>query len=287
MDLKLYCIRPHEEHPHTHTVIFLHGRDSTATNLSEDLLDGHDTRGRHLQDIFPSVRWVFAQSDKQTSEPLGREIHQWFDISDLKNPDDRQDLQIGGLQQSTTKLIQLIRNEAATVGGLHRVILAGFCQGFSVAVHALLNYSSDSSGEAPEPQSEPEPDKKLGALIGLSSWMPLPAASVLECREHLGLQLDDVSTSGNHDNDIYRKTPVFLTHSANDDIVPVEQGRRLRDILGSYGMDVTYLEYERGGHWIYGRQEVDDIVDFLKRQGLPEHIPAEEPSPSIEANEFL
>ncbi|KAK7753344.1 hypothetical protein SLS62_004634 [Diatrype stigma] len=285
------------QHPHTHTVIFLHGRDSTATNLSEDLLDGRDARGRHLQDIFPSVRWVFAQSDKQTSEPLGREIHQWFDISDLKNPDQRQDLQVGGLRQNTAKLIQLIRNEATTVGGLRRVILAGFCQGFAVAVHALLNYLPDPGGEASESRTESapelEPDNKLGALIGLSSWMPLPAASVSECRERLELQLDgngddaSASASVSHDSDIYRNTPVFLTHSANDDIVPVEQGRRLRDILGSYGMDVTYLEYERGGHWIYGRQEVDDIVNFLKRQGLPEHVAPDEPSPSIEVGDFL
>lgn len=271
MDLKLYCIRPHEDHSHTHTIIFLHGRDSTATSLSEDLLDGQDSRGRHLQDIFPSVRWVFAQSDRQFSEPLGRELNQWFDISDLKNPDDQPDLQVEGLRQSTAKLVQLIRNEAATVGGLHRVVLAGFCQGFAVAVHALLNYPDDSTHDTPESENQ------LGALLGLSSWMPFPATSVSECRSKLGLQLDGTSTS--HAGDIYRNTPVFLTHSANDDVVPVEQGRRLRDVLGSYGMDVAYLEYERGGHWIYGRQEVDDIVEFLKVQGLPEHIPVEEPTP--------
>lgn len=283
MDLKLYCIRPHENHPHTHTVIFLHGRDSTATVFSEALLDGQDSQGRHLQDIFPSVRWVFAQSNTLASEQLGRDIHQWFDISDLKNPDERPDLQVDGLRRSTANLVQLVRNEAATVGGLRRVVLAGFCQGFSAAVHALLNIPSPPESQAPES------DDRLGALIGLSSWMALPEASVPECRASLGLRADSpsppscfphsYSCSISNGDVFYRNTPVFLAHSANDDVVPVEQGRRLRAILESYGMDVTYREYDKGGHWIYGRQGVDDIVDFIRLQGLPEaegHISGEE-----------
>ncbi|RYP42505.1 hypothetical protein DL767_000193 [Monosporascus sp. MG133] len=265
MDLKLYCIRPHESYRHTHTVIFLHGRDSTAIRLSEDLLDGQNSQGRHLQDIFPSIRWVFAQSEKHYSAELEREITQWFDVCDLRNPAERPDLQVEGLRQSAAKLIRLIKKEAATVGGLRRVILAGFCQGFATAVHALLNLqvSNDQSMET---------QNRLGALIGLSSWMALPAASVSSCRDNLALQPGGASTNV----DVYRDTPVFLSHAANDDVVPVEQGRKLRDILRGYGMDVVWKEFETGGHWIYGRQEVDDMVEFLKSQGLPEHAPVEE-----------
>ncbi|RYP50137.1 hypothetical protein DL768_004254 [Monosporascus sp. mg162] len=262
MDLKLYCIRPHESYRHTHTVIFLHGHDSTAIRLSEDLLDGQNSQGRHLQDIFPSIRWVFAQSEKHYSAELEQEITQWFDVYDLRNPDKRPDLQVEGLRQSAAKLIHLIKSEAATVGGLRRVILAGFCQGFATAVHALLNLqgSNDQSIETPN---------RLGALIGLSSWMALPAASVSLCRDNLALQPGSASANV----DVYRDTPVFLSHAANDDVVPVEQGRKLRDMLRGYGMDVVWKEFETGGHWIYGRQKVDDIVDFLKSQGLPEHTP--------------
>ncbi|RYP89574.1 hypothetical protein DL770_004295 [Monosporascus sp. CRB-9-2] len=265
MDLKLYCIRPHESYRHTHTVIFLHGRDSTAIRLSEDLLDGQNSQGRHLQDIFPSIRWVFAQSEKRYSAELEREITQWFDVCDLRNPAERPDLQLEGLRQNAAKLILLIKSEAATVGGLRRVILAGFCQGFATAVHALLNLR----GSNDQPM---ETQNRLGALIGLSSWMALPAASVSSCRGNLALQPGGASANV----DVYRDTPVFLSHAANDDVVPVEQGRKLRDILRGYGMDVVWKEFETGGHWIYGSQDVDDIVDFLKSQGLPEHTPLEE-----------
>ncbi|RYP72604.1 hypothetical protein DL771_004099 [Monosporascus sp. 5C6A] len=265
MDLKLYCIRPHQRYRHTHTVIFLHGRDSTAIKLSEDLLDGQNSQGRHLQDIFPSIRWVFAQSEDRYSAELEREITQWFDVCDLRRPAERQDLQVEGLRQSAAKLIQLIRSEAATVGGLRQVILAGFCQGFATAVHALLNLQ-ESNDQSMGTQS------RLGALVGLSSWMALPAASVSACRDNLALQPGGTSTSVG----VYRNTPVFLSHAANDEVVPVEQGRKLRDTLRGYGMDVAWKEFEIGGHWIYGRQEVDDIVEFLKSQGLPEHPPVEE-----------
>ena len=269
MDLKLYCIRPHEDHPHTHTVIFLHGRNSAATMFNEDVLDSQTSQGRHLQDIFPSVRWVFAQADEQYSESIGHEAHQWFEVSDPRDLHGKPELQVEGLQHSAAKLNQLMKNEANTVGGLQRVILAGYCSGFAAAVHALLVFADSESDRRPDSEN------RLGGLIGLSSWMALPAPSVAECRAALGLHTHAARSATN--DAIYLNTPVLLYHAANDDAVPVEQGRKLRDTLTGYGMNVTYRECEKGGHWVlHGRAEVDDMVAFLKAQGLPEHIPRSE-----------
>lgn len=271
MDLKLYCIRPHEDHPHTHTVVFLHGRGSTATTFNDDLLDSQNSQGRHLQDIFPSVRWVFAQADEQYSESLGRDTRQWFEIFNPGDLHARPELQIPGLQHSAAKLIQLIRNEAATVGGMRRVVLAGYCSGFTAAIHALLNLPDADHDKRPGPEN------RLAGLVGLSSWMALPAPSIAECRDRLGMQptAHGTDTATANDDEFYHNTPVLLCHSANDDLVPVEEGRKLRDALRAFGMHVSYQEYKRGGHWVlHGLSEVDDIVEFLKAQGLPEYPPA-------------
>lgn len=266
MDLKLYCIRPHEDHSHTHTVIFLHGRNSIATKFNEELLDCQNSQGRHLQDIFPSVRWVFAQADEQYSESIGCEVHQWFEAPDPRDLHGKSGLQVAGLRHSAAKLIQLLKNEANTVRGLHRVVLAGYCSGFVAAVHSLLSLAVD-----PDSNQWPDSENRLGGLIGLSSWMAFLAPSVAECRATLGLRTH-ASPSATKD-DIYSSTPVLLYHSVNDDVVPVEQGRKLRDTLTSYGMDVMYRECEKGGHWVlHGRAEVDEMVKFLKAQGLPEYI---------------
>lgn len=47
------------------------------------------------------------------------------------------------------------------------------------------------------------------------------------------------------------KVPVFLAHCKDDDMVPIENGRNLRQDLERRGLDVTWKEYEVGGHWIF------------------------------------
>ena len=37
--------------------------------------------------------------------------------------------------------------------------------------------------------------------------------------------------------------PAFVAHGVYDDIIPVEAGRRTRDLLERHGVDLTYREY--------------------------------------------
>ncbi|KAI1258732.1 phospholipase/carboxylesterase family protein [Xylariaceae sp. FL1019] len=241
-------------HQHTHTVIFLHGRGSNAREFSEELWENHDRRGDSLQHIFPSVRWVFPQADESYLERFQEYHSQWFDIWGYDNPDERRELQLPGLKEVTPKLIRLIQAEASVVG-LQNVVLAGISQGCTTALHALLNYPIPADGVE---------GQRLCAFIGLSSWMSLGSGSVKETRELLAL---DGSTAGPSDV-IFRNTPTFISHNTDDQTVPVDQGKRLRDILTEYGMDVTWREYPTGGHWINMPQCIDDVVAFLKSQGL-------------------
>ncbi|KAI1492275.1 Alpha/Beta hydrolase protein [Biscogniauxia mediterranea] len=252
MVLSTVSLPPHNSH--THTVIFLHGRGAGAHEFGIGLLESTDARGRSLQHIFPSVRWVFPEAETTWAVRLGNEVSQWFDIWSPINPDERRELQVDGMRESTGKLIRLIQREACRVG-LRNIVLAGHSQGCTLAVHALLNYP------APTPGTDEVADR-MCALVGLSSWMSLGTGSPQGSREALSLGGAPPS------NTIYLKTPVFLSHSADDNVIPIEQGRRLRDVLKLYGMNVTWKEYERGAHWIHGSRTVEDVIDFLKSQGL-------------------
>lgn len=60
-----------------------------------------------------------------------------------------------------------------------------------------------------------------------------------------------------------RKTPLFLSHVANDGIVPVSFGREAAACLRSLGLcHVTWKEYEGLGHW-YSERMLGDLVEFL------------------------
>ncbi|KAI0398008.1 phospholipase/carboxylesterase family protein [Xylariaceae sp. FL0594] len=241
---------------HTHTVIFLHGRGSNAREFSEELWESRDGRGESLQHIFPSVKWIFPQTVESYTERLEDEPSKWFNMSTLSDPDANRETQIPGLQDAVPQLISLIQNEAAGVG-LENIVLAGISQGCATAVHALLNYPSSGT--------EVDEHQRLCGFVGVSSWMSLGADSVEGSRRLLQLEPDAEHAA---DDQVVRNTPVFLSHCADDPVVSIEQGKRLKDTLETYGMSVTWHEYPTGGHWLNEPQGVEDIVKFLKSQGL-------------------
>lgn len=61
------------------------------------------------------------------------------------------------------------------------------------------------------------------------------------------------------------KTPVFLAHSKDEETVPFAQGRELKKTMEILGYDVTWKEYEDGGHWIHPQHGADDMVAFLDK----------------------
>lgn len=58
---------------------------------------------------------------------------------------------------------------------------------------------------------------------------------------------------------------VYLGHTADDEIIDVKEGRRVRDTMRTLGLDVVGKEEEYGGHLsMLETAGIDDIVVFLE-----------------------
>jgi predicted esterase len=248
MDLLFEAIPPSA--PHTHTVVFLHGRGDTAQNFALSLHHSRDSRNRSLPEIFPSFRWVFPQSEiRQCTALSGDKMSQWFDIWNVNNFSEHEELQALGLRESVASIRRALVNEAAVLGGQwDHIVLAGISQGAATSVHTLLNLSLSMDGKKPQ---------RLGAFLGFSCRMPFPGRSLVGTRDVLGLE------SVPDNDEVVRNTPVLLEHCVDDPLVLVENGRVLRDTLRGFGAQVEWKEYPKGGHWFNSPAGVDDAVEFL------------------------
>lgn len=183
----------------------------------------------------------------------------------VENPSEREEIQKEGLRESISAILDIIYQEAKLVP-LSRIFLGGISQGCATAILALL------CGWM-----------KLGGFVGLCSWMPFrdSVMGIVHNHEHgqldslvskrvrglLDMKPPELGGKGNGNNAL--KTPIFLSHSVNDEVVPVRNGRLLRDCLETLGLKVTWKEYNDGGHWIYEPEDekiqngIDDIEEFI------------------------
>lgn len=235
-----HIINPREGCQHSHTVIFLHGRDSTnqefASELFESEASGPSDQPRTLPDLFPTIKWVFPAAPILRSARFDTDMSQWFDMWSVENPQEKPSIQQQGLKKSVSAILDVVQDEAAHVPR-QRIFLAGISQGFATAVAAFF-----ADGR-----------RGFAGLIGLSSWMP-------------NISGRDESTQLDYDSSMTDTgpTPILLCHSSDDDVVPIGNGRALRDALKQW-QDVEWHEYKDGGHWVNEPQGVDDIAGFLRR----------------------
>jgi len=296
---------------HTHTIIFLHGREDFGSDLAQYFFDSKASDGRSFAEILPTFRSVFPTAKLRYSTQRNFEfstssfadalkgeeiISQWFDVWDIQTPDHKKELMIPGLQESIREILNIIREEALLVP-LDRIILGGISQGCATAILTLLSSGID-----------------LGGFIGWCSWLPfqkeienIPITSLndknkisrhietvfqiptdmnlkpLEDRMQFSKEFDSgaendstrkFTDTGNletsprtifiHPQSVF-KTPVFLAHSKDDEIVPFTLGGGLFQTIKTLGFNVTWKEYEDGGHWIHPKHGVDDMSTFLHK----------------------
>ena len=66
------------------------------------------------------------------------------------------------------------------------------------------------------------------------------------------------------------KTPVWIFHGADDDIVPVTESRRMTDAMKQIGAEVRYTEYPGVGHPCWNKAyEEPKLFPWLFSKSLP------------------
>ncbi|KAI1091121.1 phospholipase/carboxylesterase [Rostrohypoxylon terebratum] len=236
---RVQVVDPQEDWAHTHTVILLHDKGTSARKFSTQFLERKATEPtgepQSLRDIFPTIRWVFPFAP---SEEIDDDESQWYDIYSMRYPNDGPEIQVSGLKQSMESILDIVEQEEVLVPR-RNIFLGGIDQGFATAFATFVYGEKDYAG-----------------LVGLCSWAPSAALALL------GVEVDG---DGVPDSDERDETPVFLAHSRDDPVVPIEQGRKLCNILWRRADTVVdFHEYPKGGHLINQPTEVNDIVEFLE-----------------------
>ncbi|KAL7622691.1 hypothetical protein AAE478_006369 [Parahypoxylon ruwenzoriense] len=243
MSQRTYVVGPQDPNNHTHTIIFLHGRDSECQEFASEIFESEAStpaeQPRTLLDCLPNVRWVFPSAPLLSSARFGAMMPQWFDMWSVEYLEDQAGLQKEGLQMSVGAILESRVRYVATA-------LAAFFSG----------------------------GQDLAGLIGLCSWMPLSGVAnslIASKQEETALfnALQDANLGQlpvkRIDPVAIKSTAVFLGHAADDKLVPIRNGKRMRDILHDLNLAVDFRECQDGGHWINEPDGVDDIVGFVTK----------------------
>ncbi|KAI1762453.1 phospholipase/carboxylesterase [Hypoxylon sp. FL1150] len=240
MSTPIHVVGPQEGHKHTHTIIFLHGKGSNGEEFAGEFFESEASepagQPRTLPDLFPTVRWVFPSAPLFESQEYN--MRQWFDLESTQSPNDEPERQKAGLEQSIKLVLDVAEQEESLVP-CEKIFLGGISQGFATVYSAYVSSNKSYAG-----------------LIGLCSWAPSAALRMIN-----GVQGD----ASNSTEDKRRPTWAFLGHSQDDETIPIEEGRKLRDALKERTDTVVEVhEYEDSGHWVNEPKGVDDIATFLR-----------------------
>jgi len=205
----------------TGSVIWLHGLGA----------DGHDFEPivgeLGLADDL-ALRFVFPHAPvRPVTINGGTEMRAWFDVLSLERDGPMDE---AGIRESAEILNGLIVRERERGISSSSIIAAGFSQGGAVALHAALRF--------------PE---RLGGLMALSTYLPLPKA----------FEAEVVENPAAADRDL----PIFMAHGSFDPVLPMHLGRSSADLLISAGFDVEWHDYPMA-HAVCA-EEIADIRRWL------------------------
>ena len=196
-----------------------HGIEPIQANLHHELIPP-----RKQADAYPTLVLLHGRGDSAAGIlPLAYE----FERDDLLVISVQAPLELGGVMAGGYEWYRLQPpkglNEATLRASLaalaafletvkasypvdsERVVLLGFSQGAVMSLGA----------QALQPES-------VAGVIALSGYFPIEVES--EAGNLVG-------------------RPAFVAHGVHDEIIPVEAGRRTRDLLERHGVDLTYREY--------------------------------------------
>ncbi|KAF9884473.1 hypothetical protein FE257_001734 [Aspergillus nanangensis] len=221
---------------HTATVIMAHGLgDSGAGWMS--LAQNWRRRG-----MFDEVAFIFPNAPMiPITVNFGMSMPGWYDITklgrDLNFEESIRTQDEPGILRTREYFNTLIKEQVDSGIKPSRIVLGGFSQG------GAMSLFSGITGK-----------EKLGGVFGLSSY----------------LLLSDRIKNFTPDDFPNKKTPFFLAHGLDDEVVPFTFGEISAKAVKDLGLeDVTFKSYANLGHSA-DPQEIEDLEEFLNRAIPPE-----------------
>lgn len=160
-----YIQPPQPGHPHTTTVILLHGRGSNGPEFAEELFSSTTSKHQNLGLTVPQTRWVFPTAPTRWDTRFEEEMPAWFNVYSLTHIEERAESQVEGVRESVRDVVRAVEEEVKLVGGdAGKVFLGGMSQGMAAAVWVLFCYVSCSSFKGIK--------RPLGGYMGFCGWMP-------------------------------------------------------------------------------------------------------------------
>lgn len=216
MDL-LPCVEVEPSNTANASIIWLHGFGA----------DGHD-----FEPIVPElrlppqlqVRFIFPHAPQRPITMYDKTIlRAWYDFT---NWEKETEVETAGIYESAAQIEALIKRENARGIPTNKIVLAGFSQGGSMALHVGVRYQ-----------------EKLAGIMALSTYLST---------EHT---LQAERTTANQD------TSIFMAHGTQDNVVPFADAQYARDELTSLNYKIEFHTYPMP-HSLCP-QEVVDIRQWL------------------------
>ncbi len=213
---------------------FVEVSPSASPNACVIWLHGLGDSGHGFAPIVPelklpasmAVKFIFPHApERPITINNGMRMRAWYDIKSL---DFKSRADLGGVQESSAQVEQLINTQIESGIPANRIVLAGFSQGGVIALHLASRFS-----------------QKLAGVLALSTYM---------CEPDL-LAKDAI--------DINRDTPIMMAHGEQDEVVPVFMGNAAYKTLKENNFNVTWQTYTMQHNVCM--QELKDIGEWLKK----------------------
>jgi len=189
--------------------------------------DGHDFLPVAEQLNIPNslpIKFIFPHAPIQpVTLNGGMSMRSWYDIYAL-HEDAKEDE--AGIRASHELLTELIEMENQNGVPNERIFLVGFSQGCAMVLSYLCQHNIEFAG-----------------VIGLSGYLAIANT------------IDTIGPNA-------LKTPIFMGHGSNDQVLPIKFGKVSSDKLSEYGFNLAWHDYPMD-HSVCP-QEVLDIKAWLQ-----------------------
>ncbi len=201
-----------------HSIIWLHGLGADGNDFVPIVPE------LRLADSL-AIRYVFPHAPvRPVTINGGMEMRAWYDI--MRIAEDGMDT--AHIDESSQHIERLIAEQEAADIPSENILLAGFSQGGTIALHTSLRL-----------------DRRLAGVIALSTWLP-PSP-------HLQAQYSGPNIAA----------PFFQAHGRADMVVPRQLGSMTHAALGTLGCQVDWHEYDMG-HQVCAEQ-IADLGAWISR----------------------